>query len=122
MSQYQKAIGQKFHEFSTFILERDFSIADDPDTGSIFLKGWIIFIDHSVLEFAEKYSLHGHRYRFHYMDHKKRLILRWDNVPHHRDTSTFPHHKHTPRGVESSQDIALTNVLDHIVANLLSEQ
>ena len=64
--QYQKVIHQKLQEFTFFILERDFAISDDLDTKALFLKGWTIFIDHSVLEFAEKFSPRGHRYRFHY--------------------------------------------------------
>ena len=119
---YQQEIHRQFQIYAPLILERNFSFAHDPDIGVTFLKGWVIFIDYSVLEFAEKYSSRSHRYRFHYMTSKKAMVVRWDNVPHHKKIPTFPHHKHTPKGVESSKDMNLVDTLKHIITNFLPEK
>ena len=116
---YQREIQKKFQIYAPLILERNFSFAHDPEIGITFLKGWLIFVNYSALEFAEKYSSHGHRYRFHYMTPKKAMIVRWDNVPHHKEVSNFPHHKHISKGVEPSKDINLIAGLEYIIANLL---
>lgn len=51
------------------------------------------------------------RYRYHYMDKAQALIFRYDNAPHHRGLSTFPHHKHTPGEVRASSEPDLYAIL-----------
>lgn len=34
------------------------------------------------------------KYSFHWQRNDGTLICRWDNAPHHRDVTTFPHHLH----------------------------
>jgi hypothetical protein len=34
------------------------------------------------------------KYSFHWQNKDGTPIYRWDNAPHHRDLSTFPHHLH----------------------------
>ncbi|MBE9594183.1 MAG: hypothetical protein IMF19_11995 [Proteobacteria bacterium] len=48
----------------------------------------------------------------------KELIARWDNVPHHPDLSSFPHHKHDKNGVHPSDSADLKSVLDKITEGL----
>jgi len=84
----------------------------DIDEG--LLKGEIVFIDGSALEFLE--YLKGNRplkYRFHYMDDKGALVFRYDNAPHHK-VSTFPHHKHLPTSIIASHPLGLIDVIDEI--------
>jgi hypothetical protein len=84
----------------------------DVDEG--LLKGEIVFIDGSALEFLEYQK--GNRslkYRFHYMDDKGALVFRYDNAPHHH-VSTFPHHKHLPTSVIASYPPGLIDVIDEI--------
>ena len=84
----------------------------DFDEG--FLKGRILFIDGSVLEFLE--YLKGDfrlKYRFHYMDDQGALVFRYDNAPHY-DVSTFPDHKHTPNEVVAASPRELLSVIDEI--------
>lgn len=35
------------------------------------------------------------------------LMVRWDNSPHHKEISTYPHHKHIRGTTESSREISL---------------
>jgi hypothetical protein len=69
-----RVIAEKAIEFREF----------DIDEG--FIKGKILFIDGSALEFLE--YLKGDirlKYRFHYMNELGVLIFRYDNAPHHED-------------------------------------
>jgi len=68
-----------------------------------YIRGTLTFIDLSSLEFAiyvvEKgKKLVFDKYRFQYIDSRKRLIFRYDNAPHYKDISTFPNHKHLKDG------------------------
>ncbi len=84
----------------------------DIDEG--FIKGKILFIDGSVLEFLEYIKEDARlKYRFHYMDDKGTLVFRYDNAPHH-DVSTFPDHKHIPNEVIAASPRELLDVIDEI--------
>ena len=53
------------------------------------------FINGSELHLFE-YIVKGYveKYAYHLQDIKGRMILRYDNRPHHPEVETFPHHKH----------------------------
>lgn len=75
-SDYEQKVRQKLKQISPLILVSHLDFYFDKDTGILFAKGSITFIDESTLEFTEKISFSGHRYRFHYMDKSKHLITR----------------------------------------------
>jgi hypothetical protein len=52
-------------------------------------------------------------YRIHWQDGDGRLKRRWDNAPHHRDVSTFPHHVHVGPGdqIEPSEPMTILQAL-----------
>jgi len=84
----------------------------DIDEG--FIKGKMLFIDGSVLEFLEYIKGDSRlKYRFHYMNDQGILVFRYDNAPHH-EVSTFPDHKHTPNEVVASSPKKLLFVIDEI--------
>ena len=70
------------------------------------LKVNMSFTDGSVL-FIKEIMIDGQqrKYAYHWQDHQRQLICRWDNAPDWPDVSTFPHHKHLPTGVEASVEI-----------------
>jgi hypothetical protein len=70
----------------------------------------IVIIDNQ-LEFLD--------YRYHFQDGKNKLIFRYDSTPHFPNLATFPHHKHLPHDVISSQKPTITQVLKE-VTDLLS--
>lgn len=85
----------------------------DFDEG--FVKGRILFINGSVLEFLEYIKGEARlKYRFHYMDDQGAIVFRYDNAPHHHDVSTFPDHKHTPNEVIAAFPRELLCVIDEI--------
>ena len=87
------------------------------DIGTI--HGILRFYDGSRLIFDEEVRLTKGRlvkgdYRYHYQDAAGNLIFRYDNAPHHREVSTFPHHKHTPEGIVPSEMPDLVEILREI--------
>jgi len=49
------------------------------------------------------------------MDGHNELIVRWDNAPHHPSVDTFPHHIHNQKGIFSSQQPTLQQVLQEYI-------
>lgn len=81
--------------------------------------GSLRFWNGSRLEFTETLVEQGvilikTDYAYHYQDANARLIFRYDNAPHHRQVSTFPHHKHTTAGVTEAQPPHLVDVLREV--------
>ena len=50
------------------------------------------------------------RYSYHVFDGDV-TVVRWDNAPHHRGTSTFPHHKHICGEIAESEEMQISEVL-----------
>jgi hypothetical protein len=74
----------------------------------------VLLVDDSLLQCVERArigpdGLHIERYSFHWQRADGSLIRRWDNAPHHRKISSFPHHVHV--GDESQ-------VLPHVALNV----
>lgn len=97
-----------------------------PDNKTIYLKGCITFIDQSILEisffattFRNKIAID--KYRFQYMDKKNKMVFRYDNAPHHRELSTFPHHKHLHNAVNPSTQPSIADILNEISSVMLSK-
>ena len=65
-----------------------------------FDQGHLLEINEAVV--VENNSLVSLDYRYHYQDENNRLIFRYDSTPHFPDLSSFPHHKHLPDTVISS--------------------
>ncbi len=89
-----------------------------------YIEGEIMFVDGIRLSFFEFWRhlpgvLERDKYRYHVMDAKNHLIFRYDNAPHHREISTFPHHKHLPSGLRESTPPRLVDVLAEIELFLL---
>lgn len=87
------------------------------------LQGRLRFWDGSLLVFSEVLVTQGvilqkAEYSYHYQADDGTLIFRYDNVPHHRQVATFPHHKHTPEGIVDSKPPHLVDVLREIDAIL----
>lgn len=82
-----------------------------------YITGTLWFTDDSVLEFTEVKSItkkFKDKYSYHYMDSAKQLLFRYDNSPHFRELSTFPHHLHLPDETLPSTEPDLADVLKEI--------
>lgn len=88
-----------------------------------FIGGKITFIDESQLDFIEVKDIEKEpktKYKYHYMDKDKNLIFRYDNAEHHREIATFPHHKHTPNGIEESKEPTIETIMEEIIRIITS--
>lgn len=60
-----------------------------------YLKMALILQDGSSLQIKEFYNNDFlEAYSYYWLDTEKKLIVGWDNTPHHRKLKTHPHHKH----------------------------
>jgi hypothetical protein len=99
ISDYFQLIEKKTSEMS-IIADKSIEFREfDIDEG--LLKGEIVFIDGSALEFLE------------YLKGNRLLKYRFHNAPHHQ-VSTFPHHKHLPTNIIASHPPGLIDVIDEI--------
>jgi hypothetical protein len=57
-------------------------------------------------------------YRYHFQDENNLMIFRYDSTPHFPNLSTFPHHKHLPDTVISTNkpDIAVLGLVRYKLA------
>ena len=81
------------------------------------VDGEVFFNDESKLSFLEVVNTNKQekeKYSYHYMDNENELIFRYDNAKHYRKIKTFPHHKHTSKGVIGSTEPKIENVLSEI--------
>jgi hypothetical protein len=92
----------------------------DLSSGVLFINGKVIFFNDTILEFTESITPDRHRYRYQYMNIDGSLIFRYDNVPHHREIATFPHHKHYPEKVIKSRSVNLRQVIEEIIELLVT--
>ncbi len=73
-----------------------------------------------ILEFAEYIQIHRNKihietYSFHWQTADGELVKRWDNVEHHKEIDTFPHHIHLSDGrIIGSGHMTLKKVLTDI--------
>lgn len=85
------------------------------------IKGKIIFVDKSILDFRELISDTNHDYRFQWMKSDKTLICRWDSAPHHPKLTTFPHHKHLSDGkISESEEKYFLQLLSELKIKVIS--
>ena len=81
------------------------------------ISGKIMFENGSRLDFLEVIDIEREaklKYRYHFMDRSLRLIFRYDNAPHHPQVKSFPHHKHIVKGIMTSIEPSLRDVLFEI--------
>jgi hypothetical protein len=46
----------------------------------------------------------------------RKMIVRWDNAPHHPEVQSFPHHQHVGRAIEASKEMTVELVLAELQA------
>lgn len=85
------------------------------------------FSDGSQLQVVEKllverYTSIKARYAYHYQRADGTLVFRYDNVPHHPEIVTFPHHKHVRETITAARPPDLSEVLREIDGLLYATQ
>ncbi len=90
-----------------------------PSRGNLRIRLW--FPDRALLEISEAVVIVNGEpqwlsYRYHYQDESADLILRYDNAPHHPETSTHPDHKHLAGQVLASSCPSIQQVIEEVQA------
>ncbi|RIK70727.1 hypothetical protein DCC62_22445 [candidate division KSB1 bacterium] len=75
-------------------------------------------LDGSILQIEESFIASKNKYSYHWQDGQQRLLVRWDNAPHHPHLSTFPHHRHESGAVLESLRVSIDDVLTEIETRL----
>ena len=70
--------------------------------------------DDCLLYITELHTKDYQKYSYHCQKNDRNLIVRWDNKPHWRDMSTYPHHKHENDQVFPSHRVTIADVLEQI--------
>ena len=78
----------------------------------------LFFKDGTNLRVAEQWK--GNllkRYSYYWLDENDKLIIGWDNAPHHTKLDSYPHHKHVGKqnNLQSSQETSLVDVMEVIL-------
>lgn len=74
----------------------------------------VLFVDGSILHINEVW-IDGElkKYRYYWLDPDDKLIIGWDNAPHHKKVEGFPDHKHlgAKHTIEPSLEHNLKDIL-----------
>jgi len=122
ISKYFKEIENTIDDFNHII--EDYIVNKQTFTqekGAI--EGEVFFNDNSQSDFTEVVNTSQklkQKYSYHYMNKEKKLIFRYDNVQHHKEIKTFPHHKHLENRIIESSEPSLENVLAEIEIIMLN--
>ncbi len=121
VADYFKTIEQLLSD-SKLIVDKTVDFKEfSSDEGMV--RGRLLFLGGYVLTFMEYIQTGKERpkYRFNLSDGKGNMIFRYDNAAHHKEISTFPHHKHVSAEVKPSKEISLTEVLSEIESTILTK-
>jgi hypothetical protein len=110
---------------STFedIIEETQILTQRQDNRIMEFRVRVKLTDNSILEITEifVFDINKRKYSFQWMDENYGLKIRWDNAPHHRQITTFPHHKHIEHedNVQESEEPTVEGVLELIKSEIL---
>jgi len=118
---------EKTIDSSSIVLSSNIQKYFGPGEETVYLKGYLIIIDSSILEIAlfateSRETLFIDKYRLHYMSSTGQMLFRYDNAPHHPEINTHPHHKHTPDRIIPSSMPSLKDILNEISAIIIGRQ
>ncbi len=68
----------------------------------------------SILYIREFIKTNSSNYSYHWQDSSGKLLLRWDNAPHHPQITTFPHHLHFGNDIKAAYRVSIKEVLEGI--------
>jgi Family of unknown function (DUF6516) len=106
-----------------------FHYHQDETVGNVgYFRVRCTLIDGSELQLIERSRIVANvlaveKYSFHWQSNDGTLICRWDNAPHYRDLTTFPHHLHEGEtgAVQAHAPVDAFDVLSEIEKRLSVE-
>lgn len=100
---------------------------DEIDVNECYIRGTLYLLGDLELHIAEyvitEPGVQRLKYRYHLQTAEDTILIsRWDNVAHHPQIRTFPHHRHDQSGeVHPSPPMDITKLLDAVLAFIPSE-
>ena len=85
------------------------------------LKLKVTLTDGSTLRISEQYDRDAlEQYAYYWLDANGRLLVGWDNAPHHSHLPGFPHHKHVSAqdNLQTSEETSPDEILAAIRSRL----
>jgi len=79
-----------------------------------YIKLMVQFKEESVLFIREYVDEYERAYSYHWQTKGGKLIIRWDNAPHYKNISTYPHHKHIKEKIFPNYAITCEEILKEI--------
>jgi hypothetical protein len=76
-----------------------------------FLRARVEIIDGSLLYVREAFFPDHSKYSYHWQTRAGKMLIRWDNTPHHPEIFTYPDHKHEGEQVGPSSRVSFEEVL-----------
>ncbi|MBI1295702.1 hypothetical protein GC175_12180 [bacterium] len=119
--EYYQSVLSAIHE-SPYVVATDLQFRE-IDSNECYIRGRLTIVNSIELHIAEyvitEPSVQRTKYRYHLQKTDGQLICRWDNVPHHPQVPTFPHHQHLASGqIEPSASMDIVDVLRILVQYL----
>ena len=102
-----------------FVLRSDLRF-EEIDADECYIRGILLLVGGFELHIAEyvvtEPDLTRPKYRYHLQSSVNELVARWDNAPHHRAVSTFPHHHHDAHGrIHPTRPMSVAEILDTVL-------
>jgi hypothetical protein len=98
---------------SAIVLDIEVLELIDEDSVKL-IKIKAVLKENCLLYITELHTKDYQKYSYHCQKNDGDLIARWDNKPHWRGMSTYPHHKHENDQVFPSHRVTIVDVLDQI--------
>ena len=114
LSAYLERVEQAIHQCSNVYVERYVEEILTSERMNLrvrlrFEQGYLLEINEAVV--VANNSLISLDYRYHCQDENNCLIFRYDSTPHFPNLPSFPHHKHLPDAVISSNKPDVESVI-----------
>ena len=121
--QYYRSIQAAISE-SPHIIASDMSF-NQVDVNECYVRGVLTLTGGFELHVAEyvitEPDVRRSKYRYHLQRADGTLVVHWDNVPHHRNVSSFPNHRHNAnQSVHSSAPMDVFQVLTAVIPLITS--
>ncbi|RLD54104.1 MAG: hypothetical protein DRJ05_15300 [Bacteroidetes bacterium] len=82
-------------------------------SGKVFFQSGVLsFLE--VVRISEQIGAIMKKHKYHFMKNNNSIVFRYDNMPHHPDIITFPHHKHIDGNIIESHEPELVFVIKEI--------
>ena len=110
----QKAILGAAHVIQSDISFDEISEEECYICGSLTLRGGFqLYIAEYVVTEPKIIRL---KYRFHFQTAKGKMLVRWDNAPHHPEVESHPDHLHVGQKVRTNYPIDIPQVLTAVIS------